>query len=160
MLSLPTAEARTWNPHSHRGERRAREAALRRKDLWFYFALAVLLVLLFVVWQQNRGMQLGAEVARLELRREALSTQIVAQAVEVAQRRQPGALGVEATAPEPGSDALADAAKAEAGLSLGDLESRVFVATTASAPAPAGAQDTWLASVGLGVAPALAREDR
>lgn len=158
MLSLPTAEARTWNPHSHRGERRGREGALRRKDLWFYFALAVLLVLLFVVWQQNRGMQLGAEVARLELRRDALQTQIVAQAVRVAQRRQPGALGVEAAAPA--ADAANAAANPEDGLSLGDLEGRVFVATTASAPAPSGAQDTWLASVGLGVAPALAREDR
>lgn len=159
MLSLPTAEARTWNPHSHRGERRGRDGALRRKDLWFYVALAVLLVLLFVVWQQNRGMQLGAEVARLELRREALKTRIVAQAVRVAQRRQPGALCVEAAAPA-GTGTTGNATNAETGLSLGDLEGRVFVATTARTPAAASARDTWLASVGLGVAPALAREDR
>ncbi|MBM4117928.1 hypothetical protein FJ251_09320 [bacterium] len=157
MLSLPGSEARTWNPHSHRGELRGREGALRRKDLWFYFALAVLLVLLFVVWQQTRGLQLGAEVARLELRREALQTQIVQQAVRVAQRRQPGALGVEVASAPAAASAAADP---EAGLSLGDLEGRVFVATTAGAQAPARPQDSWQASVGLGVAPALARDDR
>ena len=63
MLSIPAAEARTWDPHSHRGEGVAARHALRRKDLWFFLGLLLFLVLLFFVWQQNRGLQLAADVA-------------------------------------------------------------------------------------------------
>jgi hypothetical protein len=149
MMSLAGQTTRTWNPDCHRGETRSRETALRRKDLWFYLVLAVLLVLLFVVWQQNRGMQLGAEVARLELRREALRTKILEQGVVVAQRRQPAALAQEG-----------EGEGADAGLAISDLEGRVFVGKLGRDQATTVTSDTWLASVGLGVAPALAGEDR
>ncbi len=149
MMSFSGQPARTWNPHCQRGEMRSRETALRRKDVWFFLALAVLLVLLFVVWQQSRGMQLGAQVARLELRREALRTQILEQAVLVAQRRQPAALAQES-----------EGAPREGELALSDLEGRVFVGKLGSDQASTGTSDTWLASVGLGVAPALAGENR
>lgn len=149
MMSFSGQPSRTWNPDCHRGEAHSRETALRRKDLWFYLVLAVLVVLLFVVWQQRRGMQLGAEVARLELRREALRTQILEQAVLVAQRRQPAALAQEGE----GGDA-------EAALAISDLEGRVFVGKLGRDQAAPATSDTWLASVGLGVAPALAGENR
>ena len=149
MMSFSGQPVRTWNPHCQRGEMRSPETALRRKDLWFYLVLAVLLVLLFVVWQQSRGMQLGAQVARLELRREALRSQILEQAVLVAQRRQPAALAQESKGGE-----------RDGNLALSDLQGRVFVSKLGSDQATTGTSDTWLASVGFGVAPALAGEDR
>lgn len=149
MTSSLDQASRTWNPHSRRGEVHSQATAVRRKDLWFFVVLAVLLVLLFVVWQQSRGMQLGAEVARLELRREALRGRILEQAVLVAQRRQPAALGQEGAALAEGT-----------ALALSDLEGRVFVGKLGRDQAQRGGSDTWLASVGLGVAPALAGDDR
>jgi len=151
MMSFSGHETRTWNPDCRRGEVHSRETALRRKDLWFYVVLAVLLVLLFAVWQQSRGMQLGAEVARLELRREALRTQILEKAVLVAQRRQPAALARETAG---------EAIDGEADFALSDLAGRVFVGKLGRDQAVSGTSDTWLASVGLGVAPALAGENR
>jgi len=144
VLSIPATGTRTWDPDCHRGEGASARQSLRRKDLWFFVGLLLFVVLLFFVWQQNRGLQLAAEVTRLEVRRETLRTKILEQGVVVAQRRQPLQL-------------MSDSAGE---LALSDLQGRIFVPAARAARAQGRGQDTWLASVGLGVAPALAADGR
>ncbi len=147
MLSFSGSHAptKTWNPDCHRGEATRAERTLRRKDLWFFLGVGLFLVLLFFIWQQNRGMRLAAEVTRLELRRDALRAQVLDNGVAVAQLRQPDLLMRGEVSSE---------------LANLDLASRVFVRAPKRRNARLPAQDTWLASVGLGVSPALATEGR
>ena len=63
--------------------------SLRRRDLWFFIGIMAFVILLFFAWQQNRGLRLADEIARLEARYEALQTRILERGVEVARLRQP-----------------------------------------------------------------------
>lgn len=147
MLSFSGSPAptKTWNPDCHRGESSRAERTLRRKDLWFFMGVGLFLALLFFIWQQNRGMRLAADVAHLEQRRDALRAQVLDRGVAVAQLRQPELLMR--------GDASAELANL-------DLASRVFVRAPKRHRSRLPERDTWLASVGLGVSPALAAEGR
>ncbi len=142
MLSIIDS-GKTWNPHCRRGEATKTDSTLRRKDLWFFMGLMLFLVLLFFIWQQNRGLRLAAEVARLEQGRDALRQKVLEHAVAVAELRQPEVL-------------LADAGAGD--LTALDLASRVFVRGGPRRGERRAARDTWLASVGLGVSQAFAAE--
>ncbi len=147
MMSLPgtRCETQTWNPDCRRGEGGSARSTLRRKDLWFFVGAALFLVLLFFIWHQNNALRLAAEVARLELTREAMRTHVLEQGVRVTQLRQPALL-------------TADAAPGE--MESLDLAGRVYVRAPRRRGEAQGGGKTWLASVGLGVSQALAADDR
>ncbi len=147
MMSLPgtRCENNTWNPDCHRGEGGAARSTLRRKDLWFFVGAALFLVLLFFIWHQNNSLRLAAEVARLELTREALRTHVLEQGVLVTQLRQPAKLVAEASSGH--MESL-------------DLAGRVYVKAPRREETNRNGGKTWLASVGLGVAQARAADGR
>jgi hypothetical protein len=147
VMSLPGShcETRTWNPDCRRGEGGSARSTLRRKDLWFFVGAALFLVLLFFIWHQNNSLRLAAEVARLELTREALRARVLEQGVQVTQLRQPAML-------------MADAAAGD--LEGLDLAGRVYIKAPRRGEEPRSGGKTWLASVGLGVSQARAADGR
>ncbi len=145
IFTLQGAEGRRWDPDSHHGEDALSKSSLRRRDLWFFLGILAFVVLLYFVWQQNRTLRLADEVARLEVRRQALQARILERSVEVTRMRQPDWL-------------MGDVALAEG--ETGGLRRRVFVqASRRARPERDTASDTWLASIGFDVPQALAAAD-
>jgi len=144
MSMLPGHPTRTWDPDSRRGEGVHSRDTLRRRDLWFFVGLALFALLLWFVWQQNRGLGLAGEVARLEDERDALRARILELGVAVARERQPERL-------------LRDLPEAQ--LASRDLDGRVFVPVAAEA-LPRHEASAWLASAGITVPAARAADGR
>ncbi|MBN2171130.1 MAG: hypothetical protein JW819_07425 [Candidatus Krumholzibacteriota bacterium] len=142
MSLLPGHPTRTWDPDSRRGEGVHSRDALRRRDVWFFVGLVLFALLLWFVWQQNRGLRLAGEVASLEAERDALRARILELGVAVARERQPERLlrGLPA-----------------AQLASRDLDGRIFI-PVAAGDLPRRESSAWLASAGITVPAARAAD--
>ncbi len=142
----PTRIIRSWNPASRRGEGAVGPEILRRREIWFV-AVLVLLVLLLLIWQQNRTWNLTRELASLEEEQIALQSRVRLLGTQVAEKRQPDFIMADLLPEESPSLDLADRYMVAAG-------------PRPDSSGPAARYEAWLASLGITVPSALAASTR
>jgi len=142
----PSRIVRSWNPSSRKGEGAAGPDLLRRREIWFV-AVLVLLVLLLLIWQQNRTWNLTHDLAALEEEQLAMQSRVRVVGTQVAEKRQPDFIMAGLLPNENPSLDLADRYMVAAGSRRGST-------------GPVVRYEAWLASLGITVPSALAASTR
>lgn len=129
----------TWNPDGGHTDRSGLANVLKRRDIWFYGFIIFLMLLLVMIWQQNKALRLATDVAVLEAESGALEARLMDLGSRVTRLRQPSVL-------------------VASGKLKPDLSGRVFV-TAPALPGQADVQSSGLlALLDLKVPAALAAE--